>query len=256
MTLEENVREVNSVLVAIKDKIVECGVEVAEGTHTRDYATKVKAVYDAGKKSEYDAFWDAIQQNGNRTDYDSGFRNWQIEKIEPKYPIRTASIAYMFYLCKNLTELPQFESVFSGGEFAGAFAAFNSCELLEEVNIDIIPRESASNTFINSTFNGCKKLRTIQKVVSLASFNWSTTFNNCISLEEVTIEGVIGQNGLNLQWSPKLSKASITNIINCLDTTTTGLTVTLSQTAVNNAFTSDEWAALTNTKTNWTISLV
>lgn len=64
----------------------------------------------------------------------------------------------------------------------------------------------------------------------------------------------------------KLSKPSITSIINCLSTTTSGLTVTLSKTAVNNAFetsegvadgsTSQEWLNLVATKTNWTISLV
>ena len=91
-------------------------------------------------------------------------------------------------------------------------------------------------------------------------------FTNCFQLQNLTIEGIIGQNGFNVQWSTKLSKASITSIINALSETTSGLTVTLSKTAVNNAFetsagaadgsTSEEWTTLEGTKTNWTISLV
>jgi hypothetical protein len=67
--------------------------------------------------------------------------------------------------------------------------------------------------------------------------------------------GTVSVSGLNLQWSTKLSKASITSIINCLSSTTSGLSITLSKTAVDNAFTAEEWAALENTKHNWTIAL-
>jgi hypothetical protein len=58
----------------------------------------------------------------------------------------------------------------------------------------------------------------------------------------------------------------LTNIVNALSTTTTGLFVTLRKDAVNKAFetsegamdgsTSDEWLALAATKANWTISLI
>ena len=69
---------------------------------------------------------------------------------------------------------------------------------------------------------------------------------------------------VNMQWSP-LSKDSIISIINALSTATSDLPITLSITAVNNAFetspgaadgsTSEEWTALIATKPNWTISL-
>jgi hypothetical protein len=67
---------------------------------------------------------------------------------------------------------------------------------------------------------------------------------------------VIGQKNFNVHWSPKLSKASIESIINALSSTTSGLTVTISKTAKEAAFTSAEWSALIATKSNWTISLV
>ena len=90
------------------------------------------------------------------------------------------------------------------------------------------------------------------KVSANNNCDWLTS---CPRLENVTFEGEIAKN-FNVKWSTKLSKASIESIINALSTTTSGLTVTLSETAVNNAFTAEEWDALEATKTNWTISLV
>ena len=46
--LDMNVKQANSDFVAIKNAIVESGVEVAEGTRTADYADKVKEVYQLG----------------------------------------------------------------------------------------------------------------------------------------------------------------------------------------------------------------
>ena len=94
---------------------------------------------------------------------------------------------------------------------------------------------------------------------------FSNTFRDCTKLKDVIMEGTIGQNGFDTHWSTAVSKASIKNIIECLSTTATGLTVTLSKTAVDKAFetstnavngsTSNEWVALIATRNNWTISL-
>ena len=45
--------------------------------------------FEDGKKSEYDAFWDAYQQNGNRTHYVDAFTQlgWTDVVYQPKYPI-------------------------------------------------------------------------------------------------------------------------------------------------------------------------
>ena len=111
---------------------------------------------------------------------------------------------------------------------------------------------------LDNAFAQCSNLKTIDSIVlktgTRGEFNG--TFTNCTSLEEVRMEGTITKDGLNLQWSKKLSKASIANIIGCLSTTTSGMSITLSSSAVNNAFTEDEWATLIATKPNWTISLV
>ena len=44
---------------------------------------------EAGKKSEYDAFWDAFQLDGERTNYSYAFSGsgWHSETFKPKYKI-------------------------------------------------------------------------------------------------------------------------------------------------------------------------
>ena len=51
-----------------------------------------------GKKAEYDAFWDAYQENGGRTVYGYAFagNGWKTEVFSPKYNISPSSAAYMF----------------------------------------------------------------------------------------------------------------------------------------------------------------
>ena len=53
-SLETNVGQTNADFQAIKNKIVEKGVEVAEETRTAEYASKVDEVYEKGKQSMID----------------------------------------------------------------------------------------------------------------------------------------------------------------------------------------------------------
>ena len=114
-------------------------------------------------------------------------------------------------------------------------------------------------TYVTNAFygNGDGSLNRIDKILCAETTPWD---NSCFKyqggLTYIRFEGVIGKNGLSFQWSHRLSKDSIESIINALSTTTNGLTVTLSATAVNSAFTTDEWNTLIGTRSNWTISLV
>jgi hypothetical protein len=117
----------------------------------------------------------------------------------------------------------------------------------------------------SGTYQGCYSLHTIEKIRCNEDTVFNSTFINCRELQNITIEGSIGKSGFYIESATKLSKDSITNIINALSTTSSGKVMSLSLTAVNKAFetssganngsTSDEWEALKATKTNWTISL-
>lgn len=259
-SLEMNINQVNADFQAIKTKIVEKGVEVAEGTKTADYAEKVAEVYEAGKKAEYDAFWDSYQKNGKRTHYAFAFsgQGWNQSNFKPKYDL----------------------VVVGDGRYMFAYGALVGLDLTEHLESIGITLDTSQCTNFNNMFNygspkrvptldttSANTLQQISYQSSVVTFDkiilrndGSQTFNNPFvatsGIVNLNLEGVIGQNGFNIKDCKKLSKASIESIINALSTTTSGLTVTLSQEAVNNAFTAEEWAALIATRTNWTISLV
>jgi hypothetical protein len=113
-------------------------------------------------------------------------------------------------------------------------------------------------------FYNCQALKTIDKLIlkSDGSTNLLSTFGECYALENITIEGTIGYNGISFKDCTKLSGASLLSIVGALSTTTSGYTITLSKTAVDNAKASDlgqfitDWGNLLANRTNWTINLV
>lgn len=224
-----------------------------------DMPVGVGEVYEAGAKAEYDAFWDALQSYGNQTNYDYRFASngWNNVTFNPKYNMTISSGLRMF----QSTGITDAKGVL---EKSGVVLDTSKCadmryfcaESKTITRLPVISFESTSYT--SNAFDRCVKLSWIDKIVfRLDGKNtFVDTFRECSSLVHVSVDGVIGQNGFDVHWSTLLNKDSITSIINALSTTTSGLTVTLSKTAKEAAFTDDEWAALIATKTNWTISLV
>lgn len=216
--------------------------------------------YEAGKKAEYDAFWDAHQANGTRTNYANTFACWALENIYPKYDMKPTTTYMMFRAAGGSTggHLDLAERL----DECGVILDTSECGTFQYMfyesritRVGVIDTRGAAS--LNDIFD-YSSIQTIDKLILRddGSQGISGTFKACAGLINIVIEGVIGQNGWNLQWSKNLSKTSITSIINAISTTTSGLTVTLSKTAKEAAFTTDEWAALIATRTNWTISLV
>ena len=183
---------------------------------------------EVGKQAERDAFWDEFQ-NGSYY-YAFSYGKFSDENYNP---IRDIVVA--------------------NGSTTGRYMFYNATGITD-TKVSIYATGTSAN--LQNSFAGCPNLKYIRKLVVAAHTTFSNAFNNAEALEMLMLEGTIGQNGFDVHWSAFLNKASIESIINALSTTTSGLTVTLSQTAVNNAFTAEEWDALEATKTNWTISLV
>lgn len=228
-------------------------------------AEKVVAVYDKGKQDEYDAFWDAYQQNGTRVNYQYAFYGpgWDDVSFNPKHTFRNGTKVTNTFAqsgIRNFKGILERNGIYLDltSQTAGLSALFASSKVEHIGRIiypDIVPT-------VQSMLSYCTELHTIDELH--LSEDGSTVVTDIFrggghSLVNITITGVIGQNGFNVQYSTNLSKASITSIVNALSTTTSGLTVTFSSTAVATAFGSTdsaEWVALKNTRTNWTISLV
>ena len=106
------------------------------------------------------------------------------------------------------------------------------------------------------TFYG-SAVETIDKLTVNEGIQYTATFGECYNLKNIVLGGTIGNN-IDFQWSTKLTKVSITSIINALSATASGKTLTLSEAAVISAFGNldDEWTTVMSGKDNWTICLV
>ena len=85
--------KLNGAMKATADAVrfVTGGEELIPWDMSEGFKESVEKVYEAGKKAEYDAFWDNFQQNGARRNYDKGFINtsgcWNSVSFKPKYDI-------------------------------------------------------------------------------------------------------------------------------------------------------------------------
>ena len=229
-----------------------------------------EAAFEAGKKAERDAFWEVFQRGGTRTNYSAAFSrgSFNYDNFYPKYDIApTGDATQLFYdwtygNCKGSLKqrLEECGVRLDTSKCSSLINSFAYTSMTEIPTIDL-SGITASNGTQGMFSNGWDNLIAIEKIIvaETTPFN-NNTFQYDRGLINVIFEGVIGQNGLDLHWSNKLSHDSLMSIINCLSKTTSGLTVTLSKEAVNNAFdggsTGAEWLALIATKSNWTISLV
>lgn len=230
-----------------------------------EMAAEQDAVFEAGKAAGTDAFWDDAQDYGQRYDYAYGFSGagWTDETFKPKYNMVARSACHNTFCSSAVTDLKALLEnagvTFDTGQCSRTDNMFSYAKTLTRVP-ELNVTGTTWTTGINSMFDNCLKLHTIEKLIipsDRALTANGTAFRKCESLVDIFIEGVISANGWDFKDCP-LSKASITSVINALSATTSGLTVTLKKTSVEAAFgstTAAEWTALVATKPNWTISL-
>ncbi len=229
----------------------------------------IDAVYEAGKKAEYNTFWDAFQRNGTRTAYYGTFVSFNRDVFYPKYDIKLAGSTGAFSTFRTFPEScatwPLNEDFDLAGRLAECGVRLDTSEATQLHQtfyyscITHLPALDLSNVTsgINEAFYYCNRLHTIDKIIlsNDGTQTFSNAFGSCIKLENIIFEGVIGSN-ISFAQSTLLTRASIENIISVLSANSSGKTLTLSKAAVDTAFTDAEWTALANTRTNWTISLV
>lgn len=148
--------------------------------------------YESGKKAQYDAFWDAYQDNGKRNQYVYAFAQvgWTDITYNPKYPI----VAYYY----------------------GLQQAFTNSSNITDTKVPIILQDGS----MRAAFNLCGRLKRIPSLVlQVRTTDTVSTFNGCYDLEEINIvcEGEGGfATDLSLAQSSKLSAESVQSIIDAL----------------------------------------
>ena len=187
---------------------------------------KTSKVYEAGKKSEYDTFWDAYQSNGQPRNYSNRFFSWDKSIYRPKYPI----IAYKNGSCQN------------------CFAYSNITDTLVDITFE-------ENCDVQYFFQQCKSLVTVRKITCAKTSKLTNLFYQCIALRDITFEGEIGY-GFNISYSSAVTHDSLMNIINHLyDYKAAGSTSTYTMTfgATNLAKLTDAEKAIATQK-GWTLA--
>ena len=259
----------------ITEKYPNISIEVAEqlqaiyNNEPKIYDEGKTEGIEQGKQAEYDAFWDALQNYGKRTESRYLFFGTSFVHIDPKYFISASNADSIFCMSSKLETVNWDKFDLSASQ--SLYNAFGFCEKLKRIDTDLGTASNVTGaTVLNSIFRECSKLEYVKKIKSYYQAVWKNSFDYCYELVHITFDGVIGQSGLNLQWSTKLSKASIESVISALDLAEgrPETTVTLSLVAVNKAFETIEGANDGASSANfgnlcasarvagWTISLV
>ncbi|MBO4941692.1 MAG: hypothetical protein J6D15_05775 [Clostridia bacterium] len=227
---------VNEKMTAIADAIREKTGGIAPLT-LDDMATDIPKVYEAGKKSQYDEFWDSFQDYGNEISYYCAFAEGGSEEYKkwndvynPKYDIKPTN-AYNMYWQSGLADIYNGDKI--NVDFSKA-TSLQSC-FYNAIKIERLKVVSAiSASILQQTFDGCRKLHTIEKLIlkedgSQALVN---TFRFCDALANISIEGKIGYivnfaNSPNLTYESLMGEQGIVNALKNYSGTTTTRTLTL-----------------------------
>lgn len=227
-------------------------------------AENEQRVYKAGKRD----LMAAVQNYGARTYFRYGFAYWHSDAFYPAHDIAPVGdsaqiFAYVTGTFDLADRLNECGVKLDTRNCTNLTYAFTGGTITHVPEIDTRGLSNVNSVFISST-----ALITIDNIILKddGSQTFQSVFDYSRAIENLKITGVIGQNGFDLQHATKLSRASIESVINALSSTTTGLTVTLSKTAVNKAFetaegandgsSSNDWEWWIGTKQYWTISLV
>lgn len=173
--------------------------------------------FSAGKKSEYDEFWDVYQKNGNRDNYGNAFTGtgWNEKTFKPKYDMKNfvsasrmfCDFAYHFSSQNDIVEL------LKKADVTIDFSSITNAEYMcYNAGITHFPKCDFRNVTIQFTRTfGTKYLKTIDELIlsdtGTQIFNY--TFGD--GLVNIKIGGVIGRN-ISFSTSP-LSVESMKSII-------------------------------------------
>lgn len=215
-----------------------------------DIAEHEIQVKEAGRKAEYDAFWDAFQNYGKRNKYIYGFAGsgWTADNFKPKYNIiLSGNNNFAFNSNAARIDLAAYlESKNLKLDTSGMTSASEIFRLSAFTRLPKLDFSKAGSMYF--TFRDCANLQTIDEIKVASTNTYNNTFYGCTSLVEVRFNGTIGSS-VSLQWSTNLSYESVDNIFKCLGGTASA---TLSLPTSHNDGRYDTLIA--NKPSNWAVS--
>lgn len=226
---------------------------------TDETVTVTEKVEQLIDKAEDENIWYEISKNW--TTYQDRFRNAPIKRL-PRLSFENAT--NFTNMCSD-SLIETFDYYVSNKKTITTYNyMFRGCS-----NLKFVKGLDASQTVnFAYVFFDCKNLETIQMPLNLqVATNTGNIFTNCTALKNISFVAETIKVPITIP-SPVLSKESISGkegIINGLNSTVTGQTLTIPRNAVKKAFetsegandgdTSETWKALVASKPNWTITL-
>lgn len=196
-------------------------------------ASNVQKVFDSGKKEERAAFWDGLQENGNRVNYANAFYKWSGDIFYPtrNFNCTQANSMFQFFNQYGGTGNPNFDLSTRLTE-CGVTLNFGGCSSLTStfyyVRSTSVPEIDARKCTNFSTMFAYAYIETIEKIIlndTGASQNFTNMFQNCSRLKNITFEGIIG-NSMDVHWASQLTVESLRSILKALSTNGSGKAIT------------------------------
>jgi hypothetical protein len=242
------VMSVKSVLTTIADKI-RSYTGKTDKLKLDEMPTEIEAVYNAGKsagggggseedyqrgyeegrQAEYDEFWDAFQNYGNRNSYYQQFTQytWNDTTFKPKYPINCYATQ--------------------------SYQTFNATQVFSNTGVTIISVPiTVTGVPLTQTFYQAQKLVTISSLTLNDVPSHNSAFDGCTALKNITMGGSIIAD-IGFAKASLLTNASVQSIIDHLADVTgqTSLKLTLHNT-VGSKLTEAQKQQIT--AKNWTLA--
>ena len=257
-TISTNINQAIADFKNIKDKIIECGVNIADGTPTSEYATKVNEVFEAGKAQGggdgAGLFYYASRLN-------NAFGGVDFPE-DTNFVLTTKNIidcGYMFNNSHNLKTVKLVNETLDTVLNMTAFCAIgnNSTPYVEMVDL------SGFNKQYNATRNMFAFQAKLKSIIGAMDLTYCTDalhmFRNNFALEDVEfVEGTISVS-IDLKSCSSLSAESLHSIVKGLSDTVSGQTLTLTKestirTTFDAVYGEGAWDTLVASKSNWTIA--
>ena len=150
--------------------------------------------YEEGQKSEYDARWDIIQDNGEASTYGNSCfagKSWTDSTFKPKHNLILKGNMSMLFYSSKITNLCQ--CLENAGVTMKCENVTNASQIFSYSQVTHLPvLDFSTVTNANSSFGGASKLKSIEKIISGESTKWSSAFDGCSALEHAIFGGVIG----------------------------------------------------------------
>jgi hypothetical protein len=177
-------------------------------------------VYEAGKKAEYNEFWDNFNKGNGSAQWDFRYAGtgWCKANFRPTEDIVCSARTFARHGWNRADVYDLAEHLDNLGvkiiKMTSARETFLYCTMFSR-----LPEIDASScTYFYDTFYGMTRLVTIDKFVVNTdnATNWSgALFDNCVKLVNINMEGSIIGKSISFSVCP-LSVESIKNIISCL----------------------------------------